>query len=197
MIIGLCVAKTRKEIDMKTLNTIQTLSKVGKILSKIAYICCIIGFCGCAVGIVAMLVGAETVKLGGVTLHSLLETEAGVSTGTIWAAIAVGMILCVGEYFVARIAHRYFDNELKAGTPFTLEGAKELMHLGISIIWIPMVAAVLSQVAQEVLSQFMVNVERVSLDGFDSVGLGVMCIVTSLLCKYGAECSESSENEQQ
>lgn len=182
---------------MKTLNTIQTLSKIGKVLSKIVHICCIVGVCGCGVGIVAMLVGAETLKLGGVTLHSILETEAGVSTGTIWAAIAVGMILCVGEIFVARKAHRYFENELKAGIPFTLEGAKELMQLGISIIWIPMVAAVLSQVAQEVLSQFMDTIEKVSVDGFDSVGLGVMCVVMSLLCKYGAECRESTESEQQ
>lgn len=181
---------------MKTLNTIQTFSKLGKVFSKIAYICCMVGVCGCGVGIVAILVGVETVKLGGVTLHSILEAEAGISTGTIWAAIVVGMILCASEIIVARMAHRYFDNELKAGTPFTMEGAKELMHLGISILWIPIVAAVLSQVAQEVLSQFMENVEKVSLDGFDSVGLGIMCMVISLLCKYGAECRESRENSE-
>ena len=59
---------------MKTLNTIQTLSKIGKIFSKFIYICCIIGICGCAVGTVAMLIGTEVLKIGGVSLHSILET---------------------------------------------------------------------------------------------------------------------------
>jgi len=39
---------------MNTLKTIQTLSKIGKILSKIVYICCEVGFCGCIVGIISL-----------------------------------------------------------------------------------------------------------------------------------------------
>lgn len=180
---------------MKTLDIIQKLFKVGKIFSKIIYICCIVGFCGCAVGAVAMIVGAETLKIGGVTLHGILETEAGVSTGTIWAAIAVGACLCVGEFFVARMAYRYFENELNAGTPFSFDGAKELLNLGISTIWIPIVAAVLAQIAQGVIGQFAENVEKVSVDGFDSVAWGVMFILISLFCKYGAECKENKVND--
>lgn len=172
---------------MKTLYTIQTLSKIGKTLSKIVYICCIVGFCGCAVGGVAMCVGAQAVKTGGTTLHSVLQTEAGVDEGTIWAAITMGAILCTGEFFVSRMAYRYFGNELNAGTPFTAGGAKELLHLGISAIWIPVVSTVMAQIAQVIFAQFMENVEKISLDGFGSVTLGVMFIFMSLLCKYGAE----------
>lgn len=178
---------------MNTLKAVQTLSKIGKVLSKIVYICCIIGFCGCAVGIVAMLIGGESVKLSGVALHSILQTEAGIDGGTIWAAIAVGLILFVGEFFISNMAYRYFDRELKAGTPFTLNGAKELMHLGISVIWIPIVAVVLAQVAQGMIAQFMENAEKLNLDGFNSVALGIMFIVMSLLCKLGAE--EAQKNE--
>lgn len=180
---------------MKTLDIIQKLFKVGKIFSKIVYICCIVGFCGCAVGAVAMLVGAEAVKLGSVTLRSILETEAGISTGTVWAAIAVGVCLCVGEFFVARMAYRYFENELNAGTPFIFVGAKELLHLGISTIWIPIVAAVSANIVQGVIGQFAENVEKVSVDGFDSAAWGVMFILISLFCKYGAECKENTVNE--
>ena len=35
---------------MKSLNTIQKLSKIGKVLSKIAFIFSVIGFCGCIAG---------------------------------------------------------------------------------------------------------------------------------------------------
>lgn len=176
---------------MKTLKTIQTLSKVGKIFSKIVTVCCVIGVIGCAVGSVAMLIGMKAVKIGGRTLESILSTEAGVYTGTIWAAIAVGAILCIGEFFVAQMACRYFDHELQAGTPFTADGAKELLHLGISCIWIPIVALVLAQVAQEVIAHFMANVELIAIDGYQHVGLGVVFIVTSLLCRYGAELQAS------
>ncbi len=182
---------------MKTIDTIQTLSKIGKILSKIINICCIVGFCVSLVGIFALSVGAETLKLGGVTLHGIIEAEAAVGIGTISAVIAAVMILCIGEFFVSRMAYRYFENELKAGTPFTLEGAKELLHLGISVIWIPIVTTVLAEVARAVIVQFSGAVEKLSFDGFDSVALGVMFIFMSLLCKYGAECKKcENENEQ-
>ncbi len=182
---------------MKALSTIQTLSKIGKICSKILSVCCIVGICGCAVGAVAMLIGAETVKVGGVTLHSILKSEADISEGTVWAAIVVGAILCIGELFVSRMAYRYFDNELRAGTPFTVDGADELLHLGISVIWIPLAAAVLAQVARGVIAQCMPDVEDLSIDGFDSVATGVMFILMSLLCKYGAACRESGGSDPQ
>lgn len=172
---------------MKTLNTIQTLSKIGKIFSKIINICCIIGLVGCGVGSVAMLVCTEASKVEGGSLNELFNAEAGVSVGTVWTAIVVGTILCVGEFFLSRTAQCYFANELKAGPPFTTEGAKELMHLGISAIWIPVVTGFLASVAREVTAQFAENAEKISVDAFDGVGLGVAIIVISLLCKYGAE----------
>lgn len=178
---------------MKSLKTIQTLSKIGKILSKIVSICCVVGVIGCAVGSVAMLIGLRVVKIGGRTLESILRTEAGVYTGTIWAAIAVGAILCIGEFFVAQMACRYFDHELQAGTPFTAGGAKELLHLGISCIWIPIVAIVLAQVAQEVIAHFMANTELLAIDGYQHVGLGVVFILIALFCQYGSELREAGD----
>lgn len=180
---------------MKALNTIQTLCKIGRVLCKIIYICCIVGFIGGAVGIVAMLIGEQAVKIGGVTLHSVLQAEAGIGIGTIWTAIAVSMILCIGEFFVSRMAYQYFRNELETGTPFTAEGARELLHFGISLIWIPIASVVLAQIVQGVISQYFVNVETIDFDGFDSVTPGIMFIFMSLLCKYGAELEENSKND--
>lgn len=178
---------------MKTLDIIQTLSKIGKVLSKIVLICCIVGICGCIVGVIAMMIGGEAVKIGGVTLHSLLQAEAGIGEGTVWAAIAVGMILSIGEFFIAGKAYRYFENEEHTGTPFTAEGAKELLHLGISVIWISIVSVVLAEVAQGIIAEFMGNTEKLSLDCIDSVALGATFIVVSLLCKCGAEAEQEKE----
>ena len=61
---------------MKTLNNIQKLSKIGKVLSRIMFIFSIIGFCGCIVVILSMAPGAPTLKIVGVTLESILSIEA-------------------------------------------------------------------------------------------------------------------------
>lgn len=55
---------------MKTLKTIQALSKLGKILSKIAFIFSVIGFCGCIAGLLSLNFGnGGLIKIGGVTLR--------------------------------------------------------------------------------------------------------------------------------
>lgn len=172
---------------MKTLSTIQTLSKIGKVLSKIIYICCIVGIICCTVGIVTFSIGGQTLKLGGFTFHGFLQTTENITEGTVLATMAAGFILCIGEYFVSRMAYRYFENELKDGTPFTERGAKELMHLGISVIWIPIVSAVSAQIVQEIIARFAESAEKISLENFESVTLGVAFIIVSLLCKYAAE----------
>lgn len=175
---------------METLKILQTISKIGKILSKIVYICCIVGIIGCLTGIAAMFVGGEAVKLGGVSLHTILERDAGIVPGTIWVAIGVGIILCAGELILARLACRYFDHELAAGTPFTLAGAKELMNLGITAIGLPLAAYVLAEIYQGILSNLMEGVRTLHLDGYVGLTLGLMLLVASLLCRYGAELTE-------
>lgn len=139
---------------MKTLNIIQKLSKIGKVLCKIMFIFCIIGFCGCIVGIFSMALGAETLKFGGVTLESILNTEAEVTIGTVYAAMAAGMILCAGEAVLAKFAEHYFKRELADGTPFTFAGAKEMQRLGILISVLTM-QAFIEYVPLMILSQFI------------------------------------------
>ena len=48
---------------MKTLNNIQRLYKIGRILSKIMFIFRIIGFCGCIVGILSMAFGVMFIEM--------------------------------------------------------------------------------------------------------------------------------------
>ena len=172
---------------MKTLKTIQTLAKIGKILSKIMFIFCIVGFCGCVVGILGMVLGAPTLKLGSVTLKSILKTEAGVTVGTVYAAMAAGMILCVGEAVLAKFAQHYFRREVADGTPFTLAGAKELLRLGILTICLPLGTRIVAEIIHAIMSQVMQGVAPLRPGSSGSIALGVMFLVTSLLCRYGAE----------
>ena len=78
---------------MKTLNVIQKLFRLGKVLSSVMFVFCVVGFCGGTVGIVSMATGAPTLKIGGVTLRSILKVGEETAPGAVYAAMAAAMIL--------------------------------------------------------------------------------------------------------
>ena len=177
---------------MKALDTIQTLSRIGRILSKIARIFSIIGLCGCVAGLLSLTLGrGGLIKLGGVTLHSFLDERFGYNIKSICAALSGWLILCAGEAVLAGFAERYFKNELQAGTPFTTDGAKELRRLGILTLCIPTGCALAARIAEGVLAG-MLKIERADMldlctEGGAHLALGVMFLFVSLLCRNGTE----------
>lgn len=181
----------------KTLKTIQTLGKIGKILSKIAFVFALVGACACAVGLICLPFGSgEILKIGGVTLYGLMDVEPGEGAAIAAAALSGWLIVCAGEAVLAKFAQLYFENELDAGTPFTLAGAKELLRLGILTIAIPLGSAVVAEIVQGIVAGVLdVTASRadISFDNGGSVTLGVMFLVMSLLCRYGAELSGGAE----
>ena len=186
-------------MTVKSLHTIQTLSKIGKILSKIAWILSVIGFCGCIAGLLSLSFGnGSLIKLGGVTLHGLISEEAGYSIKSITTALSGWMIVCAGEAVLAKFAEVFFQNELNAETPFTLSGAKELLRLGILTLAIPTGCAVVGSIVEGVAAGFLnapkAAVMDLSFDNEASIALGIMMILGSLLCRYGAELQAQDRN---
>ena len=175
---------------MNTLKALQILAKIGKILSTIVFVVCIVGASLCILGITCLAIIPDGIQIGGTTIRGLVEQKAGWSLATCHLAMTQGIILCAGEAVLAKFAERYFDNELKAGTPFTFEGAKELMRLGILAICIPIGTAILAAIAYGIFRAVTKDVTDPDLDNSTSVILGVMLIVGSLLCRHGAEVSE-------
>lgn len=185
---------------MKSLKTIQALAGIGKILSRIAFIFSVIGFCGCIAGLLSLGLGSggELLRIGGITLHGVISGKYGVSDGGVIAALVGWLFICAGEAVLAKFAEICFKNEQKAGTPFTLAGAKELLRLGILTIVLPTGCAVLASIAEGIAAGFLDVSKAAAMDmHFDSeasVVLGVMFILGSLLCRYGAELSRGGEN---
>lgn len=182
---------------MKTLEAIQTLSKLGRIFSKIIFICSIVGAVGCVVGIVSLPFADKGLfKLGGVSIYGLIVNRAGIDLNNLYPLFSGAALLCIGQTVTAGVAESYFKNELAAGTPFTLSGAKELLRLGIVTICVPLGSIILSRIVSSVLAELLACGELFNPDGFDSVALGVMFIVMSLLCSYGAEKTEKHQNKK-
>ena len=182
-----------------SLQTIQTLSKIAKVLCKIVFICCIVGAVGCLVGIWSLALGITgAMKLGGVTIHSILSQSAGMTLGTMYASMTAGCILCAGEAILSKIAGDYFRRVLAVGTPFTTQGADELKRLGIWTIVLPLVTMIVASVACKILTIFLPGIAELRLDDYSSVALGVGFLVVSVLCRYGAEAlSARQQNAEQ
>ena len=175
---------------MKTLKTIQTLAKIGKVLSCIAFIFACIGFGGSVVGALsAAFGGGFAIKLGGVTIYDLFGGARYSELEGVCAALLGWMIVCAGEAVVAKFAELYFKRELAAGTPFTLSGAKELTRLGILTLAVPTGCAVLAAIVSGIAASFLRASAAMDVD-FDngaSIALGVMFLAAALLCRLGAE----------
>lgn len=184
---------------MNTLKTIQKLCRLGKALCRAAFVLAVIGFFGCAAGLISLQFGSgEIVSRGGVTLHGILALSAGRSPVSAAAALAGWLIVCAGEAVLARLAERYFKNELKAQTPFTIAGAAEMQRLGVLTIVIPVVACALAaNIAEGVILGLTQTAGAIAADIYPnagaSVALGVMFIVASLLCRCGAELAAQPE----
>lgn len=181
---------------MKYLQAIQTISKIGEILSKIIFICCLVGAIGCAVGIVSLPFGDKGLfKIGGVTVYGLIANKSGIEPDSFYPTLAGFLIVCIGQAIPAKFAEKYFVHELAAGTPFTVEGGKELLRLGILTISVPLGSLILAKIVCRLVEKIVGCSEAIELSGTDSVALGIMFIVMSLMCLYGAELLEKQIKE--
>lgn len=178
---------------MKTLKGIQVLSKIGKVMCKVIYVCCIVGVCGCIVGMIALPFGVKTLKFDGVTLENILQDEGNIGVNSLYIVMTVGIILCVGEGALAKIAEKYFTKELSDGTPFTRSGAKQLFWLGVWTMALSLGSVIVADIVQNIMQNLLSNAETLSLERDASIGLGIAMLVVSYLCRYGAELNEEKQ----
>ena len=166
---------------MKTLETIQKTWGIFKILSKIAMILSFVWAGLAAFGLVCGLVWMGGGTVVGADLETLLTLtgSAGLShmVGQLLSEIVSGLTDGILFWF----ALRYFRAELADGTPFTARGSDMVRHLGISVIVMPMVAAIISAVISGCF-----NLES-SADNGASVTFGIALILFSLVLRHGAE----------
>ena len=179
----------------KTLNTIQTIMKIGKVLSIIVFVCCIIGAAGCVLGILGLAIASavDTLTLWKIIM-AISEGKGGVLTvGGAYFLCIMSAISCIAEAVIAYLALRYFKKELAAGTPFTFEGSKELFRLGLINICVVFGLALF----EEIFGVIIWGVWGVTdvYEGSASVSTGVWMLLLSVFFKHGAEIAQSREQE--
>lgn len=173
----------------KALKTIQIFAKIGKVVSTIIFVISIIGVVVMLISLSA-IIGLKDFQFEGKTFAALLE-DSGLNFVTAVFSCVTAIISCVGGAVVAKFAEIYFSNELELGTPFTPDGAKELLRLGILATVVPVAIATICGIAFILTKIFFPALDESAIGGGSiSIGIGIMLIVMSFFCKHGAELAD-------
>ena len=180
---------------MKTLQQIQKIFNAGKIISKIGKTICIVFACIGAFGILGIAFIPDNFKIGGTTIKGIVDTSAK-GEGAGYASLAVLIIMCIGYAILCRIAEKCFENELKAKTPFTLEGGKELTLLGLYTVCIPLITNFASEAALQIFKHFMSGISEYDFDYNVTVGFGLAIMIMGMLCRCAAELINEKKEDK-
>ena len=182
-------------MQTKTLKAIQILAKIGRILSIIAYVASMIGAITCAVcaGLFAIY-GKDAISTAKDNMNQIEDEQARqilekLDVPMLITMMGIAAVLCAAGCVVAHFAKKYFKHELEDGTPFTMRGAKELMRLGIIHICVNIGVSIVAGAVWAIVQQSIEGLEDSNFEGV-SIGLGIVFIIVSLICRYGAELTE-------
>ena len=180
---------------MKSLKAIQVLAKIGKVLSIIVRVCCMIGGISCVVcaGLLAVY-GEKAISIAKDNANQIDDEQARqiieqLTNPMMIVIIAIAAAFCFAGAVVAGFAQNYFKHEIEDGTPFTMRGAKELMRLGIIYIAVNLGVSIVAGAVFAIASKSWELPEKAEFQGM-SIGLGIIFIIVSLICRYGAELTE-------
>lgn len=177
----------------KSLGTIQTLSKIARIVSKVIYIFCLVGAIGISVGFIAIFSVQDRTMLlevGSVRIHNLIELEGDVSITAVYAGMVIGLILCVAEGITSYLSHKFFSYELEVGTPFDEGVADKMRKLGINVLVIPTVGAMIASVVYGSLKDALDVSFSYDIGDFAQLSIGVFLLILSVFCRYGAQSTQ-------
>ena len=175
------------------LEKIQKVFGVFKILSQVFMIICFVAAGLALVSVILTLAGgnAPIAKIGGVSIYLpvFFENEPVLgSEKACWVMVA-GFVAAACEGILLAFAYRYFAIEQKEGTPFTENGAKLTLNLGITAI-------VLSVVSSGIYGVMKISEISKDLSNEWGVLLGVALILFSLIIRYGADLEKDREKEK-
>ena len=176
-------------MNNKNLETIQKVFGVFKILSQVFMILCFVAAGITLVSSIMVLAGSNVpiAKVGGVSIYLpvFFDTkDLAFGTEKIGWLMLVGFVTSLCEGILFAHANHYFTVEQKEGTPFTENGAKLTLRLGITAIILSVVCSAVQGIIYENLKYSELVEEFSNTWG---ITLGVAMILFSLIIRYGAD----------
>lgn len=172
---------------MKSLQRVQTATKIFRILAKIGFICSIVGAACCVIGAIFCGIGYFSETLRDLIVQNAESYDAKEAVSAcICAAVSCGFGIAVSYLNL-----RFFSAVQAEGTPFTKPLVAALRKLGVKII--------ILSLAESIAIAVFTAIMHTSCDysGGGAIGMGIFYLLVSLLTDYGADLLNNKEQSSQ
>lgn len=167
---------------MKSLEIIQKIINVLRILAKIAFIFCIIGAVTAAIGTASLFAINEDSEIWKKALEAIQPDT--IDLAAVRCTCLTGVIVCAAGAVLSWFSKRLFEDELAAGTPFDRYICKEILKVGIIYLAVSVVSGIIIAI---IYACFKLDTDGSGFSGFTT---GIVYIICWLLCRYGADVKE-------
>lgn len=167
---------------MKSLEVIQKIVKVLRILAKIAYIFCIIGAVASAIGAASLFAIDENSEIWKKALEAIYPDT--IDLAAVRCTCLTGVFGCAAGAVLSWFSKRLFEDELAAGTPFDRHICKDVLKVGIIYLAVSVGSGIIIAI---IYACFNLDADGSGFSGFTT---GIVYIICWLLCRYGADVKE-------
>lgn len=170
---------------MKSLNNVQKISKVLMILSKIVFVCAIVGCALCTISIPIIAVYFNNPEI--MRLLATYDVQIGYNQAVcscVCGAIECGFVIALYVFVV-----KFYNLELKIGTPFNNIVATKMRKLG----WLHIILPIASMIVVAIVSVCF-KVDATDMISGGNLTLGIVYLIVSFVLKYGAEINQANES---
>ncbi len=177
---------------MKSLNIVQTIAKVLKIICMIAFVFSIVGAAFSLLGALLLIALPNLVDVAEMEeIMQSVVSDVPFSFADLGISMMAAVIIIIGGCVVLGFTYKYFKNELIDGTPFTHRGARELRILGILHMAIPVGTGIIATIVTAFAS--LSDISSTDTD----ISLGLALLLLSFVFDYGADVLEQKNAEAQ
>lgn len=178
---------------MKSLNRIQILIKICRIVCYILFGCFIAGVAGCVLGMI-ILNFVKDINLGNGTTITTELAKNGITINGCYAMMAAGIVGCGVGIFLSIYTANFFKKILDEGTPFKRSIVKETRIVGLVNVLVNIAASILIGIGFGIAKAIDPGIGKLANYSGVSITFGIILLLISLFIDYPVELEESKQN---
>lgn len=176
---------------MKASKIIQAIAVALRVVCIIMIVLYALAALGCVIGLAETAIFDQSGTVTELIVDDFLDCG-NLPMTELRVVLGGGIAVAVAEMLVCIFLSIYFKHELAAGTPFTFEGAKELLLVGIKAL-ICFAAAMAICCFIRLIAVGSTDISSPETELLIFSGKGAEIILMSLLLRFGAEEKENKE----
>lgn len=177
----------------KTQKIVIVIFKVLRVIAKILFILSIIGAAAMLLSLLTIGSVSEILVNEFNLAFSQLGADIEITVGFVYLCLIIAGLACVCAAVIAKFSEIYLKNVINVGSPFTRDGAAELLRLGIINVAFPIAYSIIVFFATAAIgaSQDLPSGISVNVD----ISNGIALILLSFIFKYAADLIEEKNEE--